>query len=154
MIFKASDIPESISTNVHCTYRLPMVSEDQFATAKVPQTTTVPEFNYSLKHKLVVTKTAAEELLSHALAIAVFGDITQERRKQELDKLKDQSKERNLKTLIGSPGFNDVPFGITPTTSSKVDEFHRRGTFKAATEGQERRVIDQLAALEKEKARC
>jgi hypothetical protein len=152
MIFKASDIPESISTNVHCTYRLPMVSEDQFVTTKVPQTTTAPEFNYTLKHKLVVTKTAAEELLSYALAIAVFGDITQERRQQELDKLKDQSKEHNLKTLIGSPGFNDEAYDITPTTSGKIEEFTRRGTSKPLTDGQERRVIDQLEALEKEKA--
>jgi hypothetical protein len=160
-VFKASDIPASLCTDVHCSYRLPMLSEDElFTTTKVSSTSQAPEFNYEQRHKLTVTKTVAEELLSHALAISVYGDITQEKRQQEFEKLKDQTKETHRKILVGTATLHDESFeAVTPGTSlaktPKVKpepSLPHKGTAKVHTEVLERRLVEQQEAIEREKA--
>ena len=90
-IVEAVDIPENYSTNMYCAYNLTMCSQEEFTTEKCMETTTNPQFNYTKVHSVAVTPEVAEDFLNHALAISVFGDITQEKKQEEINKLKHAS---------------------------------------------------------------
>mmetsp|Transcript_18371 Transcript_18371/g.18347 ORF Transcript_18371/g.18347 Transcript_18371/m.18347 type:complete len:726 (+) Transcript_18371:426-2603(+) len=108
-ISEAVDVPDAFSTGIFCKYRLDMVSEEEFSTEKCMETTTNPHFNYLKTHNIDLTTEIAEKFLNHALAIAVHGDITQEMKQRELNKLKANVNKAIVKTGINlNPGMANL----------------------------------------------
>ncbi|CAG9327700.1 unnamed protein product [Blepharisma stoltei] len=89
-IGEATDIPENFSTNCYCKYKFAVVSEEEYMTQKCMQTTVNPKFNYIRDHNIEITPEVADDFLHHALAISVYGDITEETKQRELNKLREK----------------------------------------------------------------
>jgi hypothetical protein len=94
-IIEAIDIPEHLSTGVHCEYKL-LDGDGPFKTEKIADTSTNPKFLYSKHHKMTITTPLAEEFLKHALTFSVYGDITEEKRQKEIMKLQENI-DKNLR---------------------------------------------------------
>ena len=91
-INSAAGIPENYSTNVYCQYTMLAFNNEVFKTDPAEGTSTKPVFNYFKIHKCFINSEVAEEFLSRALIISVFGDITKEKKAKELKKYQDTTK--------------------------------------------------------------
>lgn len=86
-IEEAASLPPEWCSSVRCLYSLPMISQEEYSTDTIKTGTPNPKFNYSRTHELLVTYDAAEEVMSHALTVKVYGDLDEEVKRQELQKI-------------------------------------------------------------------
>jgi kinesin family member 13 len=91
-ILQANSLPPNFSTNVFCQYTMSALNEEVFKTEMLEETNANPKFGYFKAHRFIVTGEVADEFLSRALTISVYGDITRERKEKELRKLMEHSK--------------------------------------------------------------
>jgi kinesin family member 13 len=94
-IVEAKGIPENFATKVYCTYAISPVSNEEFRTSEVEETTTNPKFNYKRTHKIFIDPVVADEFLNRALTFSVFGDMSAEKKEREMAKLK-QSTDKSM----------------------------------------------------------
>lgn len=91
-IHSASNLPPNYSTNVYCSYSMQSLSNEVFKTDSYEGTDLNPTFNYYKVHKFLINSEAAEEFLSRALIISVYGDLSKEKKAAEIKKYKESSK--------------------------------------------------------------
>ena len=96
-IVEALGIPENLCNKVYCEYSL--VNTSPFRTDISQGNTTCPKFNYSHTHNFLITDDFIENIISHALTISVYGDITEEKRNQGISKLRDHAIHNSLKMI-------------------------------------------------------
>ena len=101
VINSASNLPQNYSTNVFCQYTMNAFNDEIFKTDKIIETNKDPIFNYGKTHKIMITNDVAEEFLSRALIISVYGDLTKERKQRELLKIKEVSNVMSISIVPG-----------------------------------------------------
>ena len=100
-INSASNLPQNYSTNVFCQYTLNAFNDEIYKTPILNETNTDPIFKYENAHKFIITNDISEEFLNRALIISVYGDITKERKEQELRKIKESSNMLSISIIPG-----------------------------------------------------
>ena len=109
-IEEAASLPPEWCTAVRCLYALPMISQEEFATETVKTGTPNPKFNYSRTHELLVTYDSAEEVMSHALTVKVYGDLDEEVKRQELQKVVGRKPRKTIEPVVAeAPAILEDP---------------------------------------------
>lgn len=106
-IDEAANLPPEWCTSVHCMYTLPMISMEEYSTETIKTGTSNPKFAYSRTHELLVTYESADEIMSHALTIKVYGDLDEEVKRQELQKVVGKKGQRKRVEVV-QPASPDI----------------------------------------------
>jgi pSer/pThr/pTyr-binding forkhead associated (FHA) protein len=105
-IHSATGLPSNYSTNVYCQYSMQAFGNEFYKTEPYDGTETSPSFNYYKVHKFLINPEVAEEFLTRALIISIYGDITKEKKASEIKKLKETSK-TNYSVMPGMINLRD-----------------------------------------------
>jgi len=91
-VHEAIGIPENFSSKTFCSYSLAGLNNEEFKTPVFEETTTNPKFNYSVVHKLPISREVADDFLNRALTVSVYGDMSTVKKEREMGKLKASAK--------------------------------------------------------------